>query len=101
VNDALPSSPSVRGGRRADGSFSLGQASVQFLLVAAGGIAVGLATGWLATQVQKALDDPPVQTMFLCLLRTWLTSAGNSLHVSGSSRVVIAVLLWVARALVS
>src|SRR6202171_5503850 len=49
------------------GSFSLGQARVQFLLVAAGGIAVGLATGWLATQVQKRLDDPPVQTMFSLL----------------------------------
>lgn len=42
------------------GSFSLGEASVQFLLVAAGGVAVGLATGWLATRVQKRLDDPPV-----------------------------------------
>src|SRR4029077_12093915 len=46
------------------GTFSLGQASLQFLHVAAGGIAVGLATGWLATRVQKRLDDPPVQTMF-------------------------------------
>src|SRR2546421_4993580 len=44
------------------GSFSLGQASVQFLLVAAGGIAVGLATRWLATPGQKRLDGPPVPT---------------------------------------
>src|SRR5438046_10275863 len=31
------------------GAFSLGQASLQFLLVAAGGICGGLAVGWLAT----------------------------------------------------
>src|ERR1700730_16752171 len=49
------------------GTFSLAQASIQFLLVAAGGIGVGLAVGWLATQVQKHLDDPPVQTMFSLL----------------------------------
>src|SRR4029450_13487488 len=49
------------------GSFSLGEASLEFLLVAAGGIGVGLAVGWLATQVQKRLDDPPVQTMFSLL----------------------------------
>ena len=29
---------------------------LQFLFVAAGGIAVGLATGWLATRVQKRLE---------------------------------------------
>src|SRR5437870_13677094 len=49
------------------GSFSLGEASLRFLLVAAGGVGVGLAVGWLATQVQKRLDDPPVQTMFSLL----------------------------------
>src|SRR5207248_8174847 len=37
------------------GTFSLGQASAQFLFVAAGGIAVGLATGWLATQDRKSV----------------------------------------------
>ena len=68
------------------GTFSLGQASVQFLLVAAGGIAVGLAIGWLATQVQKRLDDPPVQTMFSCLLRTLPTSAGKNCTSPASSR---------------
>src|SRR5215472_12462701 len=40
------------------GTFSLNQALLQFLLVAAGGICVGLAVGWLATRLQKVLDDP-------------------------------------------
>src|SRR5437870_10230394 len=39
------------------GSFSLAQASLQFILVATGGIGVGLAVGWLATQIQRRLDD--------------------------------------------
>jgi CPA1 family monovalent cation:H+ antiporter len=72
------------------GSFSLGQASLQFLFVAAGGIAVGLATGWLATQVQKRLDDPPVQTMLSLLTPYVAYFSGERLHVSGILAVVIA-----------
>src|SRR5947199_627097 len=72
------------------GSFSLGQASLRFLLVAAGGICVGLAVGWLATQVQKRLDDPPVQTMFSLLTPYLAYFGGERLHVSGILAVVIA-----------
>ena len=72
------------------GTFSLGQASAQFLLVAAGGIAVGLAVGWLATQVQKRMDDPPVQTMFSLLTPYLAYFSGEKLHVSGILAVVIA-----------
>ncbi|MDP9291418.1 MAG: Na+/H+ antiporter [Verrucomicrobiota bacterium] len=80
------------------GSFSLGQASVQFLLVAAGGIGVGLATGWLATQVQKRLDDPPVQTMFSLLTPYVAYFSGEKLHVSGILAVVIAGIYYGWRA---
>jgi CPA1 family monovalent cation:H+ antiporter len=80
------------------GSFSLGQASVQFLLVAVGGIAVGLATGWLATQVQKRLDDPPVQTMFSLLTPYVAYFSGEKLHVSGILAVVIAGMYYGWRA---
>src|SRR5437016_9001801 len=80
------------------GSFSLGQASVQFLLVATGGIAVGLATGWLATQVQKRLDDPPVQTMFSLLTPYLAYFIGERLHVSGILAVVIAGIYYGWRA---
>lgn len=72
------------------GSFSFGQAGVQFLAVAAGGICVGLAVGWLATQVQKRLDDPPVQTMFSLLTPYVAYFAGEASHVSGILAVVIA-----------
>jgi len=76
------------------GSFSLGYALWQFLLVAAGGICVGLAVGWLATRVQKALDDPPVQTMFSLLTPYVAYFAGEKLHVSGILAVVIAGMFY-------
>src|SRR5438067_7245404 len=76
------------------GAFSLGQASLQFLLVAAGGICVGLAMGWLATQVQKRLDDPPVQTMFSLLTPYVAYFSGEMLHVSVILAVVIAGMVY-------
>jgi Na+/H+ antiporter len=80
------------------GTFSLAQASWQFLLVAAGGICVGLAVGWLATQVQKRLDDPPVQTMFSLLTPFVAYFSGEKLHVSGILAVVIAGMYYGFRA---
>ncbi|PZR72865.1 MAG: Na+/H+ antiporter [Chthoniobacterales bacterium] len=80
------------------GTFSLGQASLQFLFVAVGGIAVGLAVGWLATQVQKRLDDPPVQTMFSLLTPYVAYFSGERLHVSGILAVVIAGIYYGWRA---
>jgi CPA1 family monovalent cation:H+ antiporter len=76
------------------GSFSLGQAGLHFLLVAAGGIGVGLAVGWLATRVQRALDDPPVQTMFSLLTPYVAYFSGEKLHVSGILAVVIAGMFY-------
>src|SRR6516162_10697912 len=80
------------------GSFSLGQASLQFLFVATGGVCVGLAVGWLATQVQKRLDDPPVQTMFSLLTPYAAYFSGEALHVSGILAVVIAGMYYGWRA---
>src|SRR5438105_1758938 len=80
------------------GTFSLGQASLQFLFVAAGGICVGLAVGWLATQVQKRLDDPPVQTMFSLLTPYVAYFSGEMLHVSCILAVLIAGIYYGWRA---
>src|SRR6266853_2001378 len=80
------------------GSFSIGHASLQFLFVAAGGICVGLAVGWLATQLQKRLDDPPVQTMFSLLTPYVAYFSGERLHVSGILAVVIAGIYYGWRA---
>lgn len=72
------------------GAFSLAQASLQFFLVATGGVVIGLAIGWLAAQVQKRLDDPPVQTMLSLLTPYVAYFTGEKLHVSGILAVVIA-----------
>src|SRR5947207_11359740 len=80
------------------GSFSLSQAVLQFLLVASGGVCVGLVVGWLATQVQKRLDDPPVQTMFSLLTPYLAYFSGEAIHVSGILAVVIAGIYYGWRA---
>src|SRR5216110_1129362 len=80
------------------GTFSLAQASLQFLFVAAGGICVGLAVGWLIVQLQKRLDDPPVQTLFSLLTPYVAYFSGESLHVSGILAVVIAGIYYGWRA---
>src|SRR5256886_1100966 len=80
------------------GAFSLRDASLHFLVVALGGIAVGIAVGWLATQVQRRLDDPPVQTMFSLLTPYVAYFSGERLHVSGILAVVIAGMYYGWRA---
>jgi Na+/H+ antiporter len=45
----------------ASGSFSLGGASLKFVLSGVGGLAIGLAVGWLVKQVRSRLDDPPLE----------------------------------------
>src|SRR6266404_2414531 len=76
------------------GQFSLAEAGTRFFFVAAGGICVGLVIGWLATEVQRRLDDPPVQTMFSLLTPYIAYFAGERLHVSGILAVVIAGMLY-------
>src|SRR5881392_2783930 len=80
------------------GTFSLSQASLRFVFVAAGGICVGLAVGWMATQVQKRLDDPPVQTMLSLLTPYVAFFSSQRLHVSGILAVVIAGMYYGWRA---
>ena len=43
------------------GTFSLAEAGLEFVLGAAGGVAIGLAVGWVIAEIRKRLDDPPVE----------------------------------------
>ena len=43
------------------GGFSLAEAGFEFVLGAVGGIAIGLAVGWVIAEIRKRLDDPPVE----------------------------------------
>jgi CPA1 family monovalent cation:H+ antiporter len=42
------------------GSFSLGHATVALIVDAAGGIAIGLAVGWIIAEVRKRTPDPQI-----------------------------------------
>jgi CPA1 family monovalent cation:H+ antiporter len=72
------------------GRFSLFEASGRFVLVALGGAAIGLAIGWLASQVQRRLDDPPVQITISLLTPFAAYIPAERLHVSGVLAVVVA-----------
>ena len=43
------------------GAFSLGNAGPEFFLTGIGGVAVGLAVGWITKKVRARLDDPPTE----------------------------------------
>src|SRR5580693_3046759 len=75
------------------GTFSLSEAIGRFLLVALGGTGIGLAVGWLASHVQRRLDDPPVQMTISLLTPFAAYIPAERLHVSGVLAVVAAGLL--------
>ena len=70
------------------GTFSLSEAIGRFLLVALGGTGIGLAVGWLASHVQRRLDDPPVQMTISLLTPFAAYIPAERLHVSGVLAVV-------------
>jgi CPA1 family monovalent cation:H+ antiporter len=70
------------------GTFSLLDAGIKFLLVAFGGVLIGLAVGWLGSQVQRRLDDPPVQITISILTPFAAYLPAEHLGVSGVLAVV-------------
>ncbi|HZV36195.1 MAG TPA: Na+/H+ antiporter, partial [Verrucomicrobiae bacterium] len=72
------------------GSFSLAQASWKFVVVGVGGILMGLAIGWLSTQAQKRIEDPPVQITISILTAFAAYIAADQLGLSGVLAVVTA-----------
>ncbi len=43
------------------GAFVLADAAASFVLAVAGGIVIGVLVGWLATEILRRLDNPPVE----------------------------------------
>ena len=72
------------------GAFSLSHASVQFLIVGLGGIAVGLAIGALTALIEKPIDDPPIEITISLLTPFAAYLPAEQLHVSGVLAVVTA-----------
>lgn len=70
------------------GRFSLSEASGRFAIAALGGTGIGLAVGWLASQLQRRLDDPPVQITISLLTAFAAYIPAERLHLSGVLAVV-------------
>jgi CPA1 family monovalent cation:H+ antiporter len=66
-----------------EGTFSAGDAAVEFVLSAAGGVAAGLAAGWLGTQVIRRQSDVAL-SIFVTVITAYASYViAEELHVSG------------------
>ena len=72
------------------GVFSLADASGRFLLVAAGGIAIGMLVGWLFAAVHRYLGDAFTEVLLSLSIPYTAYLLAESLHVSGVLAVVAA-----------
>ncbi len=65
------------------GAFSLADASGRFVLSVAGGVAIGLAAGFVIRQVRRRLDNPPVEITISILSGYFAYLPANAAGVSG------------------
>lgn len=73
------------------GTFSFMNAGLQFLIVAAGGIALGLFFGFVFKWIHKLTPDNPTTDTTLTFLAPYVTYlTAESMHVSGVLGVVVA-----------
>ena len=75
------------------GAFHPVQGAVDFLRVAAGGLAVGLVFGWLVAQLIARIDDYLIETTLTTVLAFGSYLIAERLHVSGVLAVVAAGLI--------
>ena len=65
------------------GSFSLVEATGEFVWNAAGGIAIGIAVGWVVAAVRRRLDNPPVEVTIALFTAYFAYLPAEELGVSG------------------
>jgi CPA1 family monovalent cation:H+ antiporter len=65
------------------GSFSLGHATVLLIVDAAGGIAIGLAVGWIIAEVRKRTPDPQISVTISLVSGYAAFVPANALGLSG------------------
>ena len=65
------------------GTFSAADAGGKFVLAAAGGVAIGLAVGWVVAFVRARLDDPPVEITISLLTGYLAYLPAEQLELSG------------------
>lgn len=71
-------------------SVSLPAATLKFVMLSVGGIAIGLGVGWIATQVRKRVHQPHVEGIIALLTPYFAYLPAELLHVSGVLSVVAA-----------
>ncbi|MDP9251159.1 MAG: Na+/H+ antiporter [Chloroflexota bacterium] len=76
------------------GAFSLANASVSFVVVSLGGVAIGIVIGWALVVVERRLNDPPVEVLITLLapFAAWLPA--EAIGVSGVLAVVTASIVF-------
>lgn len=72
------------------GAFALGDAALEFVAVSLGGIAVGLAVGWLALRVIRRQADASLVVVLTLLTAYGAYIGAEEAHVSGILAAVVA-----------
>jgi CPA1 family monovalent cation:H+ antiporter len=72
------------------GSFSLADAGTTFVVSGVGGVALGLVIAWLFNQVQRRIEDPPIEITLSILVPYAIYLAAVQLHLSGVLAVAVA-----------
>jgi monovalent cation/hydrogen antiporter len=85
------------------GGFSVWQAGLQLAVISLGGVAIGLAVGWLVARIWEQLDDPPVEITLSLLTPFGAYLPADALGLSGVVAVATAGLYggWRAPELLS
>jgi CPA1 family monovalent cation:H+ antiporter len=79
------------------GTFSLALASLQFVLVSVGGIAVGLAAGWCILQIHRRMNNTPLEIIMTLVAPFAIYLIADAIHVSSVLAVVSAGLYLTRR----
>jgi monovalent cation/hydrogen antiporter len=72
------------------GSFSLAGAAGEFLLASVGGVAIGLAVGFVVGEIRRRLDDPPTEITISLFTGYAAFLPAEELHLSGVLATVAA-----------
>jgi CPA1 family monovalent cation:H+ antiporter len=72
------------------GSFSMGDAALRFLLNAVGGVAIGVAVGFVVAGLRRRLNNPPVETTISLLTGYFAYLPAQAAGLSGVLAVVTA-----------
>jgi CPA1 family monovalent cation:H+ antiporter len=82
--------PAAIGAAEHNATFDLLAAIVNFVIVSAGGLGIGIGLGWLVSQLIARLDDYLIETTLTTVLAFGAYLVGERLHVSGVLAVVAA-----------